>query len=498
MRIYNIFIGKPQWEAGWPYVGFDNESLIKNTLKRLRKEFPDIDFLGGEMIERYDQKIIDKIKRALKQVDGLIIYVIGQYGDPSPMDAAVELIREGIPTILANYIFGGDTYFIRIYERVKGMKVLPISSIDFEDLEWAINIMYSLYKLRGKKILNYTLDEAKTNPEGIREFFRLETMEASEETLEFLKKIKEFERWDVEKPAEVKPQSYIDLKGVDQAHQWRRDEEAYRRNLNEIFGLEMIRRNPNEIIEEYFRVNEDEAAKLADKWISDAIRISAPRSVIVGEARLYLALMNLMKKYNADVITVDCGTLLLTGFLPAPPCMAMHQLMNEGSKGGPESDMDSLVSSMLCWHITRRPGYPSNHCINLKNNTVIYLHCCAPSRLYGLNGPVQKYEITRHGEGRMVGASVLVDFPLGEKATTIKVSVLKKKIAIRSGEIIGSMNDERACLNKLVVKTNARNILENYDFDTFGWHRVTVVGDWRKEFEAAARLLGLTIVEEDR
>ncbi|MEM3062237.1 MAG: hypothetical protein QW303_01635, partial [Nitrososphaerota archaeon] len=139
----------------------------------------------------------------------------------------------------------------------------------------------------------------------------------------------------------------------------------------------------------------------------------------------------------------------------------------------------------------------SNHCIDLKNNRVIYLHCCVPSKLYGPNGPAQKYEITRHGEGHFLGASILLDFPIGENVTTIKISVLDRKIAIRSGKILGTIRDERACLSKLLVETNAQKILENYDFKTFGWHRVTVLGDWKKEIIAAAKLLGLTIIEED-
>ncbi|MEM2986469.1 MAG: hypothetical protein QXV60_00005 [Nitrososphaerota archaeon] len=486
MKLYNVFIGKPRWEGGWPYIGFDNEALIKNTLEKLREKFPNIDFLGGEMIEKYDKNLIEKIKTNIKEVDGLIVYVIGQYGDEGPINAAIELIEQNIPTILVNYIFGGDTYFIRIYEKVKNLKVLPISSIDFEDLDWAINIIHGIYKLKGIKILNYTLDKDIRNPQGLKELLKYDIKEMNKEALEFFGKMEDFAR-----------ASYIDLTGVDQAHQWRRDEEKYKKNLAEIFGIEMIRYDPKEILEEYNKVNENEAKEIANKWIKNAIRVSALTDVIINEAKLYLAIKNLMEKYKADAITIDCGTLLITGFLPAFPCLAMHELMNEGSKGGPESDMDSLISSLFCWYVTNRPAYTSNHCIDLKNNRVIYLHCCVPSKLYGPNGPAQKYEITRHGEGHFLGASILLDFPIGENVTTIKISVLDRKIAIRSGKILGTIRDERACLSKLLVETNAQKILENYDFKTFGWHRVTVLGDWKKEIIAAAKLLGLTIIEED-
>ena len=46
----------------------------------------------------------------------------------------------------------------------------------------------------------------------------------------------------------------------------------------------------------------------------------------------------------------------------------------------------------------------------------------------------------------------------------------------------------------------ASRILENYDYQshqTFGWHRVSVVGDFRDDIKIAARLLGLEVIEED-
>lgn len=71
---------------------------------------------------------------------GYLFIQFGQYGDPGIIDVGVELIQLNIPTILANYPYGGDPTFLKIYDRVKGKgyKVLPISSPNFEDIEKAI------------------------------------------------------------------------------------------------------------------------------------------------------------------------------------------------------------------------------------------------------------------------------------------------------------------------------------------------------------------------
>jgi len=88
--------------------------------------------------------------------------------------------------------------------------------------------------------------------------------------------------------------------------------------------------------------------------------------------------------------------------------------------------------------------------------------------------------------------------PPGEIVTTVKISVLDKKIAIHQGRSIGNIDDDRACRTKLVVEADAKKILEKWDHATFGWHRVSVYGDFREDFCNMATLLGLEVVEEDK
>ena len=67
------------------------------------------------------------------------------------------------------------------------------------------------------------------------------------------------------------------------------------------------------------------------------------------------------------------------------------------------------------------------------------------NKLYGPSGPSQRYEIIRHGESHVLGAAIWLEFPVGEKVTSVKVSVLERKMAIRGGEIVGSIKDEKGC-----------------------------------------------------
>lgn len=217
---------------------------------------------------------------------------------------------------------------------------------------------------------------------------------------------------------------------------------------------------------------------------------------------------------SSCTINVDCGTLVLSKHLTVMPCLAISELLSEGLTAGPESDMDSTVSLLLANCLTGRAGYTSNYSFDLKNNEIAYLHTCQPYRLYGPNCVAQPYKIGAHGtSNKLFGPAPWVEYPVGEELTTIKISVLEKKIAVRSGKIVDSLIDEKICTNKLkewsfagetgfepgvIVETNAKKIFENYDYRTFGWHRVSFVGDFREDIKIAARLLGLELIEEDK
>ncbi len=493
IKIQVVFIGKPQWEAGWPYLGYDNFKLIDEIKERLIKKFPNVAFDWGSMIISYDKVLVDNIKENILKANGIIIFTIGHYGDPGIVQAGIEFIESDKPVILANYIYGGDHTFTKIYSNIKdkNYQVFPISSRKIEDFEKPIETMINLLRLRGKSVLVYASDVIKMNWDVILGLFNPERKVILKNHPEFLEQVgkmsgnKEFE-------------FYTDTVGKDQAHQWRMDETKYRENLKQIFGIEMIRGDPDEILEYYSKVNEDEAKIVADKWIKNALKVEPSEKTVLNSAKLYIAFKKILQDRDIDFFTPDCGTFLLTGILPAYPCMAYFELSNEGKYGICESDIDSTVSFLFGLYLVDRPGFVSNHTLDVTNDQITYMHCVAPDKLYGINGPPTPYEIVYHGETHYLGASPCVKFPIGEIVTTIKISVFEKKISIRQGTIIDNVVDDKGCVSKMLVKSNVEKIMKNYDWETFGWHRVTFIGDWKEVFIIGAKILGLEILEEDQ
>lgn len=495
MEIYTLFLGKGRWGIGWPYIGFDEEGLADSILERLRDRFPDVEFTGGRVVSSFDSRDLQLIKMGVREADGLLLCIIGNYGTNPWIDSVgVEAIRVGRPTILASYMYAGDWGFIRIYERVrgKGFPVLPISSSDFGRVEWAVDIMRKLYMMRGRRILIITFDEVEVARRDedrrrlIRDLLENELKVLGDEAKEGLMNLLSQDK------------ILVDVHGVDQAIQWRRNEERYRENLRKIFGLEMVRRKPEELTEYYENVDLGEAERLAEAWIREAERVDASHGAVVCAARLYLALKKFLRDTDCHGVGIECCPVIVSGRIPAFPCMAFSKLNDEGIVAACEADMDSAVTLFLGKYVANRPGMMSNYCLDLHKGQVTYLHCTSPTKLYGYEEAPLKYYITRHGEAHFLGASPVVRFPVGEDVTTVKVSVFHGKLSIRYGRSLGLVEDEKACRDKLQVETNAQRILEKHDQSVFGWHKVSFLGDFREEFKAAAKLLGLEVVEEDR
>ncbi|MFX0072421.1 MAG: hypothetical protein ACFFAO_15155 [Candidatus Hermodarchaeota archaeon] len=490
ITIHIVFIGKPQWEAGWPYIGYDNEELIHTYLNHLKEKFPEINFNYNEMIVNYDQKLIERTKENILEADGLIIFTIGHYGDPGIVKAGIEFIEIGKPIILANKIYAGDHTFTKIYVSVKdrNFKIYPISSKDIIDFEKAIETLSNIIKLRGNNVLVYASDKIKMDWDVILGLFTPERRKLLKESPEFINQIGKMS-------GDKEFQFYTDTVGFDQAHQWRKDEKKYNEYLKNIFNVEMIRGNPDEIVQYYDKVDESKAQVIAENWNKNAIKVEPTDKTILNSAKLYLAFKKLLIDKDIKYFTPDCGTFLLTGKLPAYPCMAFFELSKEGYYGICESDMDSTISFLFGLFITGRPGFVSNHTFDFKNDQITYMHCVAPSKLYGIDGPQAEYEILYHGETAYLGASPCVKFPVGEFVTTIKISVFEKKIEIRTGKIVDNVIDKGGCVSKMLVESNVEKIIENYDWDSFGWHRVTFIGNWKDAFTIGAKLLGLEIVD---
>ena len=439
-----VFLGKPTEVAGWPYEQLNCDERAQTLLGPIKHAFPDVDFKDSMVDSPETASSAVEILRE-QDLDGVLIWALVSYHHDYSVE---ELVNSGKPTILINDLYGGDLLFLEAWDAAKrvGAPAVPISSSGTDELIHAINLIRVIHSLRKKKILV------------------------------------------VEKSR----------RADDQSHFWRRSYNEYLKAAKEHLGVDVVVVPPEELMRHYRSIDISLAKKIAATWIGNSIDAHEPRNEdIQNAARLYLAMTTLLDKQKADGITIDCLDLFYHEILPAYPCLGFFQLNNDGSLGICEADLEATITQLIGQTLTGRPGFVSDPVIDTAISQIIYAHCVSHNCPLGRNASCVPYKIRTHAEDGK-GASVEVILPPDLPLTTIKVNILARKMAIHSSKSLGHVDEKRACRTKLAASAAVSRILQEWDFDTFGWHRVTFYGEFRNDFLNLARLLGLETVEEDR
>ncbi|HDI74780.1 MAG: hypothetical protein DRJ52_02120 [Thermoprotei archaeon] len=378
----------------------------------------------------------DDVEKIFQEIGEVDGYVIYYIG--IWLGATEAILKKNKPTILVDDLYAGSGEFLLEYSKAKrkGYSVLGVAATNIKDIIKYIRLLDVVYRFKNSKIVVVTD---------------------------------------------------------------RKIDDEYRETIEEEYGLKLIQYSSSKLNEVYENTNDEEAKRWKEKWIREAERIlETSEEEVFKAAKMYLALKKIIEKEKADAITVDCLALVYGGKILAYPCLAFFQLNNDGYVATCEADIDSAATMLLIKYLTGRPSFVSDPVIDLSSNQVIYAHCVAPSKVYGPGGHSAKYILRTHAEDRS-GVSVQVLMPLGEKVTTVKLNLRERTMSIHSGKIVANVEEEKACRTKVAVETDAYNILENWNmYSNFGWHRVTVVGDYRREFINIARLLRLKVIEEDK
>ncbi|MCW5983446.1 MAG: twin-arginine translocation signal domain-containing protein [Bryobacteraceae bacterium] len=262
----------------------------------------------------------------------------------------------------------------------------------------------------------------------------------------------------------------------------------------ESLGLTIRPVSADELNAAYEKADRGEAEQWARAWTKGAKKVVEPsQAEIQKSAAMYVGMRNLMAEHKAQGIAVDCLTLFYGGKMTAYPCLGFFQLNNDGLVGACEADLESASTMLLMTYLTGRPGYISDPVIDTSKNQIIYAHCVASNKVYGPNGPANPYHIRDHSEDRK-GAAVRSLMPLGETTTTLKLVPAQKKVVMHRARTVENIDEDRACRTKLAATvTDARKLMAEWDF---GWHRVTVYGDYKVPVETVSSLLGFRVILE--
>jgi len=301
-------------------------------------------------------------------------------------------------------------------------------------------------------------------------------------------------------------------------HWWRLHQEEYLHELKQSTGIDAEIVDYRDLFRRYQQVEPDEAADIAAQWMqneepTNAIKNTRSKDDVTDEeiskaARLYVAANSMMKESQCNAITLDATTwasavgrdfaqtigedYLVSGSLP------LMEFRLHGIPACCQSDMEGLVSLVIGESVAQRPGFHGDFVVDPFNEVAQIGHCNAPTNPYGDDRRVP-YSIGGEPSRR---PQVYVDLPQEGPVTVIKANVLQKKISTWGGSLVPGETIYRNffqsyCCSKLVARTNAQRIQDNYEYRTFANHNCLFYGDIRDEIKGIASLLGYDVVEQD-
>jgi hypothetical protein len=453
----------------WPNKGYDFRPAMDRINAALRAGCPNCEFVTSMATGPDQTKKIVKSDKS-RSIDGYVVVQLNCWNEVVQTVAAT-----GKPVLYADYQFAGSGGFLVYtsrFQRDKIPNVGFVASSKLEDLVGAVNCFGVLSK--GGKAIDFAHAVTQARIAGTQKPGSLAGIIDNVSCLssaECVRRLKECRILAVNsndpKPSEESmgiPVDYIPFSEVNEA--WE-------------------------------KVDRDEAKSIADMWQRNARLVEGvSRETLETSAAMYLGQKAVMKKHNANAITINCLGGFYGGHIHAYPCLGFHQLNNEGLIGACECDVRSTATMVAFTTLTQgRPGYISDPVVDTAKRQIIYAHCVAHNRPFGPTGPAYPYEILTHSEDRQ-GASIRTILPPGYVTTSLECDRSKKEILMHRAQSVGNDPDDRACRTKLCAEPVGDFERLFTMWDQWGWHRVTYYGDLKEQTYGLADALGWKVVEE--
>ncbi len=263
--------------------------------------------------------------------------------------------------------------------------------------------------------------------------------------------------------------------------------------MKEKFGTEIISLKLPELQKAYNDASEDEVNADTQRWIRDAQKIVEPtREDVRKGARMYIAMKNLLRNYNAQAVTMNCLGMGLIDKNMGYPCLGFVRFNNALLAGICEADLKSSMTQLIFTYLVGRTGFVTDPMFDYSNNTIIHAHCVAATKMEGPETKQSPYRIRTHLEDNR-GVSLQVKLPIGKKVTMARL-IGSDILLYSTGDAVDSPYVERGCRSKLVVKVNnIEKFLTNW---SSGLHRVIFYGDYTRDVERYCRFMKIKIAQE--
>ena len=466
-----------QVKKTWPNVGFDFRPVMKNVTDALNAAVKDVLFIPGQA---YDEKMARQIllaDAARGDIEGYLVIQMNTAPRAMP-----TIVAAGKPVLFSSFPYSGVGGWVgqnAAMIRRKQRHYAFMASLDFKDTIGAAQAFALLKNGTGDDfvaaVTKYRLDRTPAET-GIKPVEGPLDCLSPEETL-----------------AAVKGKKILSVPGYN-----KRDKAKILKD----FGILVEDVSYAEVNAAWKAIPDAEAKKQVDEWKRTARSISkdVTEQSLLEAAKLHRGMCNLLKSHGAEAISISCIPGCYNGSLTAYPCLGFMELQDIGLLGTCENDIRSTVAMMVFGAMTKgRIGYISDPVIDCSRRAIVYAHCVATRKFFGPKGPTADYEILSHSEDRG-GASVRSLAPVNYPVTNVEFHFTGNGgtgcVLVSTGRTIGNDPDDRACRTKIVTEVTGDFERVYKLWDLWGWHRVTFLGDFKKNVVELGKKLGYLVVYE--
>lgn len=453
----------------WPNVGFDFRPVMARLTNTLAEGCPELELVVSQATgEEQAKQLLEADQTAA--IDGYVVFQLNCW------NRVVQTVATaGKPVLYADFQFGGSGGFLvynAAFLRAQTPNVGFVASSDPEDLVRAARAFRVLR--RGGTAADFVAATVRARRRHTPDAGDPDCLPDDLECLPIDQGV-----------ARLKASRILAVRGTEAGP------------ADPIMGIPTEWVSFAEVNEAWEKADRDEARAIADRWQQNAAVVEGvSRETMEASAAMYLAQKAVLRRHEANAITINCLGGFYGGHIHAYPCLGFHQLLNEGLIGACECDVRSTASMVAMTTLTQgRPGYISDPVIDTAKRQIIYAHCVASNRAFGPEGRANPYEILTHSEDRQ-GASVRSLLPTGYLTTSIQVDQGKQQILMHQGKAVANDPDDRACRTKLCAEPVGDLEKLFTMWDQWGWHRVTFYGDLKQPVYALAEAIGWKVYEE--
>lgn len=458
-----------QPQPDWPNVGFDFAPVMERISGELARQCPGFEFLSSMATgPEQAQKILDGDKTA--NIDGYLVYQMNAWNQ-----VVQTIATSGKPVLYADFQYGGSGGFLVYmagFIRKQATNVAFVASSRIEDLVEAVKC-FDLVK-KGGAPASFVAAVTKLRTQRTAKAGDMQCVPDPVTTISPEECVRK-----------LKASKILAVRGQETG------------TAEPILGIPIELVTYAEVNDAWKAADKAQSAAIADAWQKNASEIvGVSRETLETSAAMYIGMKEVLKKHNANAITINCLGGFYGGHIHAYPCLGFYELCNEGLVGACECDTRSTATMLMVNTMTQgRPGFISDPVIDTAKHQIIYAHCVAPNKMFGPQGRTNPFTILTHSEDRQ-GASLRSILPLGYMTTTVEVDQGRKEILFHQGKAVANDPDDRACRTKLGAEP-VGDIEKLFTmWDQWGWHRVTAYGDLKKPVFALADAMGWKVIEE--